>query len=152
LYRSFSIDPTPRDDAPKTSHQLSSHSTVPAANLAKKAERTTITVLSDEYSKTGGDHIVAEQTRASYDANETDPEALKEIAGKGVNVNPLEVSPANIEVSKYTVEKDEHSEAGVEKTVTSKRASPMKGRSRESIQQRWEKEKLESERRKGVGD
>ncbi len=37
---------------------------------------------------------------AAFDPNKTDPESEKDTAGKGVDGNPLEVSPANQDISK----------------------------------------------------
>lgn len=108
------------------------------------AERTTINVTRDEFSKTGGDHIVAEQVVASYHPANTKPEAQFEIAGRGLKVNPLEVSPANTEASKFTPEKDSPPGRGIEKASSSKRSSPAKARSAESIKQRLKEEASKS--------
>ena len=111
------------------------------------AERTTINVSRDEYSKTGGDHIVAEQVVASFSPNDTKPEIQLEIAGRGVKANPLEISPANTEASKYAPEVDGHPEKGVDKLTFSKRGSPQKARSVESIKQRQEEASKSSVRK-----
>lgn len=108
------------------------------------AERTTINVARDEYSKTGGDNVVAEQVVASYRPTDTRPEVQMEIAGKGVKVNPLEISPANTEANKYTPEIDGHPEKGIDKLTLSKRGSPQKARSVESIKQRLGEEASKS--------
>lgn len=88
-------------------------------------DKDSINILTDEYSKSGGDHIVAQQGKASYDQSETDPESQMARAGKGNTINPLEISPANPEVSKHVSEND-GPEKGVDKTATSKKSSPMK--------------------------
>ncbi|KAF2744963.1 hypothetical protein M011DRAFT_469988 [Sporormia fimetaria CBS 119925] len=53
---------------------------------------------SDEYSKSGGDDIVAEQ-RSSFTSIYTDPIMEREVAGRGYVINPLDVSPASPEWS-----------------------------------------------------
>lgn len=113
--------------------------------LKENAERTTINIVRDEYSKSGGDHVVAEQVVASYSPSYTHPQRQKDIAGRSVDVNPLEVSPANTGASMYTLEKDGHPEKGLEKQSTSKRGSPAKGRSAESIKQRVEETTIKLE-------
>ncbi|KAF1953465.1 hypothetical protein CC80DRAFT_551507 [Byssothecium circinans] len=87
-----------------------------------------IRVRSDEYSKSGGDDVVAEQEEAAFaqNAKDTDPSSQKALAGKGNMVNPLEVSPATPEVSRVmeekVVEKNVEREPGVKsgKGVTKK--------------------------------
>lgn len=54
-----------------------------------------------EYSKSGTDSSVAEGKDA-FDPAVTKPEQIKEKAGQGIEGNPLEVSPANTELSKST--------------------------------------------------
>ncbi|KAF2631355.1 hypothetical protein BU25DRAFT_407021 [Macroventuria anomochaeta] len=55
---------------------------------------------SDEYSQSGGDDMVAQQSGASFDGTtDNDIEVQKERAGKGNVVNPLEFSPATSELS-----------------------------------------------------
>jgi hypothetical protein len=58
----------------------------------------------DEHSKTGGDDVVADQAMAAYSREHLTPEAAKERAGKGIEINPLEVSPASREVSFFVEE------------------------------------------------
>ncbi|RKF56722.1 hypothetical protein OnM2_079016 [Erysiphe neolycopersici] len=54
-----------------------------------------------EYSKSGTDSSVAEGKDA-FNPAVTKPEEMKKIAGQGIEGNPLEVSPANTELSKST--------------------------------------------------
>lgn len=68
------------------------------------SSRLIINVQRDEYSKTGGDHVVAEQKIASFHPGDTKPESQMETAGKGIKTNPLEISPANKEASKFSSE------------------------------------------------
>ncbi|KAF2205827.1 hypothetical protein GQ43DRAFT_467833 [Delitschia confertaspora ATCC 74209] len=58
----------------------------------------------DEYSKSGGDDVVASNSIASF-SRDPHPEHEKEICGRGNVVNPLEVSPASRE---YSVVVGEH--------------------------------------------
>ncbi|KAF2101982.1 hypothetical protein NA57DRAFT_73422 [Rhizodiscina lignyota] len=101
-------------------------------------EKDTINVVKDEYSKTGGDHVVAEQKIASYHPGDTKPESQMATAGKGNIVNPLEVSPANPEASKWREEIDV--EKGVEKTTISQKGSPKKHAPVERYEKRTERE------------
>lgn len=82
----------------------------------------------DEYSKSGGDDLVARQTFASYDKQHTTPESSKDRAGKGNDTNPLEVSPASQEVSFHFEETRFHPESGLEKTEVSRKGSAVKGK------------------------
>jgi hypothetical protein len=85
---------------------------------------------SSEYSISGSDDAVSHESKASY-GGDTSPETQKEKAGKGNIVNPLEVSPANREVSKHR-DKNEV-EKGAEKTGDSGKRSPKKGKGFEYI-------------------
>ncbi|KAI9712466.1 MAG: hypothetical protein M1812_006881 [Candelaria pacifica] len=55
-----------------------------------------------EYSKSGTDDQAAREEEAAFDPQQTSPEKQRETAGKdsGAGGNPLDVSPANPEVSK----------------------------------------------------
>ncbi|MCJ1291279.1 hypothetical protein MMC34_002822 [Xylographa carneopallida] len=85
-----------------------------------------------EYAKSGTDVDAANQNSAAFDPSKTDPMEQKEEAGKGKGdgSNPLEVSPANPEVSKQRPEQ----EGGAEKGTGSGRerssggGSPAKGK------------------------
>ncbi|RKF64889.1 hypothetical protein GcM3_128012 [Golovinomyces cichoracearum] len=70
-------------------------------------DRNSIDPTRTEYSKSGTDSSSAEQEKASFDPKVTQPEQSREIAGKGIKGNPLEVSPANPEVSKPVVKTQE---------------------------------------------
>ncbi|KAL1596312.1 hypothetical protein SLS60_008957 [Paraconiothyrium brasiliense] len=92
-----------------------SPSNVPANHFIKTGEReasdpTAVNLRRDEYSQSGGDDMVAEQSQASFSKNADSPVDSKETAGKGNVVNPLDFSPATPELS-------EHTEAWVEKGV-----------------------------------
>ncbi|KAI6244619.1 hypothetical protein HI914_07411 [Erysiphe necator] len=65
-------------------------------------DRESMDPTSTEYSKSGTDSSVAAEGKASFDPNVTKPEQIKDLAGKGNEQNPLEVSPANTELSKST--------------------------------------------------
>ncbi|KAF2435280.1 hypothetical protein EJ08DRAFT_692546 [Tothia fuscella] len=62
------------------------------------------------------------------DDKDTDPETQKATAGLGNEVNPLEMSPANLEASEARREGEGQPERGVEKVVLSKKVSPPKGK------------------------
>lgn len=60
---------------------------------------------SNEYSKSGTDTDAAEQNHVAFDSSSpNDPEEAKKQAGKGNEVNPLDASPANPELSSGTSE------------------------------------------------
>jgi hypothetical protein len=59
-----------------------------------------------EYAKSGTDDTAAKNEEAAFDPNITSPEGAKEKAGEGNDENPLDVSPANPEVSQGTSEED----------------------------------------------
>ncbi|KAF2680451.1 hypothetical protein K458DRAFT_434296 [Lentithecium fluviatile CBS 122367] len=95
-------------------------SSVPDNHFTKTGERAEsdpvkINMRSDEYSKSGGDDMVAEQEIASFgNSADTDPLSQKTQAGKGNAINPLEISPANPEVSR--VVSTEYVEKNVERS------------------------------------
>jgi len=78
--------------------------TTPSALLPRKGsqDRESIDTEPTEYSKSGTDSESAAQEEAAFDPNNTKPETEKDVAGQGQGKagNPLEVSPANPEVSK----------------------------------------------------
>merc|ERR1712007_136954 len=89
-----------------------------------------INIRTDEYSKSGGDDIVAEQVIASFKNKfATDPFVEKEIAGRGNVINPLELSPASPEMSEIldeqivekNIERDPSMKTGYGVTRKSKR-------------------------------
>lgn len=53
----------------------------------------------NEYAKSGTDNTVAKQDEAAFDTNNPDPQDAKKKAGEGNEVNPLDASPANVELS-----------------------------------------------------
>ncbi|KAF2184703.1 hypothetical protein K469DRAFT_579083 [Zopfia rhizophila CBS 207.26] len=117
--------------APRVLARYSSGSPTPASKPANTFNKTgeredsdpkNINIRTDEYSKSGGDDIVAEQAIAAFESSkDTDPFSQKERAGKGNIINPLEVSPADPEASKIVEEKV------VEKNVEGKKAKSGKG-------------------------
>ncbi|KAK0637177.1 hypothetical protein B0T17DRAFT_462491, partial [Bombardia bombarda] len=52
-----------------------------------------------EYTESGDDQWTAAQDEAAFDPNKTNPKEEQETAGKGVDGNPLEFSPANKDIS-----------------------------------------------------
>ncbi|MCJ1319922.1 hypothetical protein MMC15_005258 [Xylographa vitiligo] len=85
-----------------------------------------------EYAKSGTDVDAANQNSAAFDPSKTDPIEQKEEAGKGKGdeSNPLEVSPANPEVSKQRPEQEGGAEraTGNGRERTSGGGSPAKGK------------------------
>ena len=75
----------------------------------------------------GTDDVSARQEDAAFDPDRTSPEAEKDKAGEGNKVNPLEVSPANPDVSKQWNETEGGAESGAERTKASGGGSPKKG-------------------------
>lgn len=59
-----------------------------------------------EYAKSGSDDTAAKQDEAAFDPNITDPQEAKDKAGEGNQVNPLDASPANPEISQGTAEEE----------------------------------------------
>ncbi|MCJ1351342.1 MAG: hypothetical protein MMC33_001326 [Icmadophila ericetorum] len=99
-------------------------------------DKDSINTEATEYSKSGTDDEAARQEDTAYNPNKTDPDDQRKSAGQGVGGNPLEVSPANTDVSKQrpgTEEGAENSSAaggdgsGSDKP-TSGGGSPRKGK------------------------
>ena len=91
-------------------------------------DRNSINTDASEYSKSGTDDAAAHQNEAAFDPSQTDPQEQKDTAGKGNDVNPLEVSPANPDVSKQRGSTEGGAEKGPERTASSGRGSPTKGK------------------------
>ncbi|KAB8294037.1 hypothetical protein EYC80_009495 [Monilinia laxa] len=90
----------------------------PPSQLPRKdaQHKDSINTEATEYSKSGTDDAAARQEGAAFDPESTRPEEEMEQAGKGhgEGANPLEVSPANGEVSRGTEGGVERSEEGVD--------------------------------------
>ncbi|EXJ95347.1 hypothetical protein A1O1_00467 [Capronia coronata CBS 617.96] len=69
-----------------------------------QVDRNKLDPEASEYSKSGSDDTAAANEDAAFDPNITDPEEAKQKAGEGNEVNPLEDSPANPEISQGTDE------------------------------------------------
>ncbi|KAG4032845.1 hypothetical protein MFRU_006g03070 [Monilinia fructicola] len=79
--------------------------TTPLKHPRKDAQhKDSINTEATEYSKSGSDDAAARQETAAFDPGTTRPEAERAQAGRGrgAGANPLEVSPANGEVSRGT--------------------------------------------------
>lgn len=111
-----------------TANTRSTPSIQEAKPSTKKTERIVVNVFRDEYSKSGGDDLVAEQASASYNPKDTNPQSEMQTAGVGNKINPLETSPANLEASRTRDENEGYPEKNVEKTIISKRVSPQKAK------------------------
>lgn len=68
----------------------------------------------NEYAKSSSDDSAAKQDEAAFDPNITDPQEAKKKAGEGNEVNPLDASPANPDISSGTAEE----EGGVAKKMS----------------------------------
>jgi len=88
-------------------------------------DRESINTEATEYSKSGTDNEVAQSDEA-FDPSKTKPEQEKNTTGKGKNVNPLEVSPGNPEVSKQGGKEAEGGSEGSAKNKKSESGSPQK--------------------------
>ncbi|RDW75061.1 hypothetical protein BP6252_06203 [Coleophoma cylindrospora] len=83
-------------------------------------DRESINTDATEYTKSGTDDTAAHEVEAAFDPKLTSPEGEKKKAGEGNDQNPLEVSPANREVSKQGG-KEAH--GGSEESAGSKKRS-----------------------------
>jgi len=107
--------------SPFSVRTLRPFSQTPLPRLPRKGseDRDSIDTEATEYSKSGTDDGSARQEEASFDPKTTDPQKEKKIAGEGEGSgNPLEVSPANPEVSKPRGE----TEGGAENSGGNKRS------------------------------
>jgi len=99
-----------------------------AYNLPRKGaeDKDSINREPTEYSKSGTDDQAAAQEEAAFDPNDTNPESEKKTAGEGNDgrSNPLDVSPANPEVSKQ----QSPTEGGAEKSSSESGAASDRGR------------------------
>ncbi|KAI9673048.1 MAG: hypothetical protein M1817_003212 [Caeruleum heppii] len=104
----------PLSPRPLSVSPLRPFSTTVPARLPRKdsQDKDSINTEATEYSKSGTDDQAAHEDQAAFDPNQTAPETEKQTAdqesgvsqrqsaSKGSDPNPLEVSPANPEVSK----------------------------------------------------
>lgn len=89
--------------SPSSFRALRSFSQTPFSRFPRKdsQDRTSINTEATEYSKSGTDDGAAKQEEAAFDPDITDPKKEETVAGEGQGSgNPLDVSPANPEVSK----------------------------------------------------
>ncbi|CCU74233.1 hypothetical protein BGHDH14_bgh03666 [Blumeria hordei DH14] len=82
-----------------TAIRLVSNSTCYRIPRKDTQDRESMDTAPTEYSKSGTDTTSAKQEKAAFDPTVTSPEKEKEIAGRGNEGNPLNVSPANRSVS-----------------------------------------------------
>ena len=68
-------------------------------------DREKLNPTADEYSQSASDDSTAKNESAAF-SRISDPQDAKEEAGKGNEVNPLDASPANPDISQPTAEKD----------------------------------------------
>jgi len=91
-------------------------------------DKDSINTEATEYTKSGTDDGAARQEDAAFDPSTTDPQKEGEIAGQGneKSGNPLDVSPANPEVSKPKGDSESAENSGGRK-AQSGAGSPKKG-------------------------
>lgn len=65
-------------------------------------DREKINTDANEYAKSGTDDTAAKNEEAAFDPNITSPEGARQKAGERNEENPLDVSPANPEMSQGT--------------------------------------------------
>jgi len=82
-----------RDPQENSSHQR-----------AAQVDREKIDRDPNEYSKSGTDESSAQNEEAAFNPKITDPQEAKKKAGEGNEVNPLDASPANPDISSGTSE------------------------------------------------
>lgn len=76
-------------------------------------DKDSINTEATEYSKSGTDDQSASNEDAAFNPDVTSPEGEKDLAGKGKGKgNPLDVSPANQEVSKQRGEQEGGAQSG----------------------------------------
>ncbi|KAI9736568.1 MAG: hypothetical protein M1818_006079 [Claussenomyces sp. TS43310] len=85
-------------------------------------DKDSINTEATEYSKSGTDDEAARNDQAAFDPSTTQPGQERDQAGKGNGSNPLDVSPANPEVSKQRPLQ----EGGAENSAGSKDKSDRK--------------------------
>lgn len=86
----------------------------------------------DENAVSGTDNTAAENESAAFNPNISDPQEAKKEAGKGNDVNPLDASPANPDISQPTSE----TEGGAKKKISEGgggRQAKDEGKGNESI-------------------
>lgn len=77
----------------------------PNSQRDAQLDREKMDTQANEYSKSGTDAASAEQEYTAFDPNSpNDPDEARKEAGKGNDVNPLDQSPANPELSSGTSE------------------------------------------------
>ena len=89
---------------PQSPHSVRPFHAAPATRFPRKdsQHKDSINTEATEYSKSGTDDAAARQEEAAFDPSQTDPGAEKQTAGEGTGSggNPLDVSPANQDISK----------------------------------------------------
>lgn len=87
------------------SAQAQSGTNHPNTQREAQEDREKIDTQSNEYSKSGTDVTSADQEKTAFDPNSpNDPDEARKEAGKGNQINPLDASPANPELSGGTSE------------------------------------------------
>lgn len=116
----------PRSALTRPSHlpvRTFTHTASPLFPRKDSQHKDSIDTTATEYSKSGSDDAAAREESAAFDPSITSPESEKSEAGKGGDGNPLDVSPANQEVSQPRGEQ----EGGAERSPGDKNVSGKKG-------------------------
>jgi len=86
-----------------------------------------------EYSKSGSDDTAASNEEAAFDPDITDPQEAKDKAGEGNEVNPLDASPANPDISSGTAEEEGGSKKKISEGGGGRKGGGESGKGEESI-------------------
>ncbi|KAL9619747.1 MAG: hypothetical protein Q9160_005678 [Pyrenula sp. 1 TL-2023] len=108
--------------------RLQPYTTSPQLQIPRKGaeDRNSINTDATEYSKSGTDDSAASQSDPAFNPSKTDPEDQLSAAGQGVESNPLDVSPANKDISNPRDQREGGAEKAPDKTAGSGRGSPTK--------------------------
>lgn len=114
LSRAFAPRPLSAPRSLRKSPHLARFSQSTRVNQPRKnsQDKDSIDTEANEYTKSGTDDGAARQEDAAFDPNLTKPDEEHSKAGEGTDQNPLDVSPANPEVSKQRPQQ----EGGAEKS------------------------------------
>ncbi|KIV90577.1 hypothetical protein PV10_07864 [Exophiala mesophila] len=114
---------------------LSTTRSMNAAEAKKSAvkNREEINTDADEYSQSGTDDATARNEQAAFDPNITDPHEAKKKAGEGNEVNPLEASPANPDLSRGTAEEQGGAKKKMSEGGGGRKGGGEKGKGEQSV-------------------
>ncbi|KAI9813005.1 MAG: hypothetical protein M1826_002562 [Phylliscum demangeonii] len=107
FYHVFSAHRVYARGGPTPSMTRALHATAPLGARKDSQDKDSIDRRSYEYTRSGTDDQTAQQEQAAFDPSITDPQQQQAKAGEGEQGNPLDVSPANPDVSLPRKEDDE---------------------------------------------